>query len=983
MSKTRIKQISFLLALIMLFGAMSLTIVATDDTEYYATINTTSAVYVFATAAWGDGVIVSPSELPSVLTVKKANDNYYYVTNPAGNEDNNWPIAYDGYRYISVNHIVLGDPIPKDITKSDLVGFLNSLCVGLNGNLPEGASIALKEIPESMMDKGISDYIPTNMSTFVGAYDIKVMQGETEWQPATGEKIKVAMNASAWGFLSGQTDIFIIHMHENEDGTKTYKTYGPMPIENGLISFEVENFSTFAVFQGTGTVHLTDGDNSTIWVEKGTVLTLIGKMSSSLIQGSGNAAVTLNKTTSEFFSVGNNSTQNITISVLPSASEGESDTFTATWNSNVLGIGSKDSATITIQIGTRTQVIENSIGNYGIMIAIKKPNADGTFPSEPSSTVYSADQYHFLTSLYTMSASSGVLSNKASDYLDAVQISNSDAWMYDVNGQSIGGVVDAKGDKTKALFVKNGASTIDWNKVAAAIAAYNDADNTLSDGTADDIVVRFNAEINDVLTTQSVTLTAKTDQEYTMEYWVALGQRIPDGQPLHYSQFNLVPYVVKIMKSSDTSGNCGGTYQGDTIWHVDIALTRSGSITLGYDLNLDANFTTSTNVALPNASVYIEDPLDADEKITIPVKSGLTGSQGAAVTQINVVNTATGGSATLRFDGWCQAEVVSDEYPLIVPSETASVTIEGDTVLYAVWTVIGGDLKIATTTLVVSKRVELISGAPDGATVPAIRFDGTKDADFSYFTFNINISYLFADAGTTGSIANRLSKITLTGVKINPSNGAATEITETALADLISGTATLDFVKINKTDTALESISFDLCNGESLYFLNVPFFKDDAATTDVDESIYNVYTISETIPNEAKERYSTTQVSQTATLSETNITAVSFINVYDPPVSGIRIKADKGDAGEYYIYLVEGNNVSVKVAVPAGGAVTVTGLLNGTYTVTEETSWNNLWFGSDARRSVELNQDGETQNVDFAYSPNGNKWLFGHMIFKR
>lgn len=974
MTKTRIKQISFLLALVMLFGAMSLTIVATDDTEYYATLNTISSVYIFATAAWGDGLIVSPSELPSVLTVKKANDSYYYVTS----ED--WPEAYAKYRYISASYIVLGDPLPEDITKSDLLGFLNSFCVGLNGNLPRDAKLALKQIPQGQMDQGINNYIPTNMNTFVAAYDIKVMQGENEWQPAQGEKVKVVMNAAAWGFLSGQTDIFVIHMHENEDGTKTYKTYGPMPIENGLISFEVENFSTFAVFQGTGTVHLVADDDSTIWIEKGTILTLLGVKNFG-VQDGGNSAVTLDKTTSSVFSINNNGTNNLTITPLESAIVGQSDSFTAKWTASATGCTGDVSAEITIKIGTRTEVIENSIANYGIMIAIKKPNADGTFPSEPSSTVYSADQYHFLTALYTMSASAGVLSDKASNYLDAVQISNSDGWMYDVNGQSIGGVVDAKGDKTKALFVKNGASTIDWNEVAKAIAAYNDADNTLSDGTADDIVVRFNAEIDDVLETRSVLLTAKTDPEYTMEYWTALGQRIPDGQPLHYSQFNLVPYVVKIMKASDTSGNCGGTYQGDTVWHIDVALTRSDSITLGYDLNLDANFNTNTNIALPNASVYVEDPLDEDEKITVPVKSGLTGASSAVVTQINVVNTVTGGTAVLRFEGWCQAKTVSDQYPLIVPSDTASLIIEEDTVLYAIWAVVDGDLKIATTTLVVSKRVELISGAPDGATVPAIQSNGTKDADFSYFTFTININYLFADVATTGSVANRLSQIKFTGVKINPSNGAATEVAETALADLISGTAMLDFVTINKTDTELQSVSFELCNGESLYFLNVPFFKDDT-TTDVDESTYNVYTISETIPDAVKERYSTTQASQSATLSETNITAVSFVNVYDPPVAGIRIKADKGDEGEYYIYQLTGNNVSVEVAVPAGGSVTVTGLLNGSYTVTEQTSWNNLWSANVATQTVILSVDGETKDVDFTYALNGKKWLFGHEALK-
>ena len=137
MTKTRIKQISFLLALVMLFGAMSLTIVATDDTEYYATLNTTSSVTIFATAAWGDGKIVPPSKLPSVLTVKKANDSYYYVTS----ED--WPEAYAKYRYIQESSLTIIAPLQNTTTAQ-----LGSFTVSVDGAIPSDAKLHIQSIAE-------------------------------------------------------------------------------------------------------------------------------------------------------------------------------------------------------------------------------------------------------------------------------------------------------------------------------------------------------------------------------------------------------------------------------------------------------------------------------------------------------------------------------------------------------------------------------------------------------------------------------------------------------------------------------------------------------------------------------------------------------------------------------------------------------------------------------------------------------------------
>ncbi|MDY5219245.1 MAG: hypothetical protein SPH82_01530 [Eubacteriales bacterium] len=130
-----------------------------------------------------------------------------------------------------------------------------------------------------------------------------------------------------------------------------------------------------------------------------------------------------------------------------------------------------------------------------------------------------------------------------------------------------------------------------------------------------------------------------------------------DGTTLttsNMSNYEVIPYVIKLMSATDVG------------WHIDCVVKPKSDITLSYDLNLK-NYI-APGITLPSTSVG-KSPLTA----TVGSIEGLTN---------NVIDaTLNGEDYHLTFLGWStDPNATTATY-----QPGGSITIEDDTVLYAVW----------------------------------------------------------------------------------------------------------------------------------------------------------------------------------------------------------------------------------------------------------------------------------------------------------
>ena len=1001
MTKTRIKQISFLLALVMLFGAMSLTIVATEagDTLYSANW-AVSYPYIY-TSVNGSASIINSSLFPQELVLKKVSDGWYYATN------SDWNADYDGSRYIKESSLTNIAPLQNTTTAQ-----LGSFTVSVDGAIPSDAKLHIQSIAEKDVDPGIWERKDVNMKSFIACFDLKIMQGLSQWQP-DGKKVTVTMNAAALGLYTGQ-EVYIIHMHENADGSKEYEILGPTYVVNGKFSFNTEKFSEFAIFQGEGAVALdntgTQTDPHVIWAEQGSNITLVA----STQRGAGAL-----DTTTETVSVSNALAFDIGIAYVDKSiiagicSDSDDETVKVTITSKAvigdhitlkLTSGNNFTTYVTIKVGSRAEVIAVALSSYPLQIAIRKPDASGTFPSEPSASTYNSTNYHFLingkaTNLAddatdmdqsndTIGSTNENYCDQASTFLNATQMGQSFGWMYDAQGNAIGGVIDAMGYYTKQCFNDR---SIDWDAIALVIANHNDS---LTSDT-DKVSVQYSQEVpveEDTIdgnangfVTYAIVLTAdssKTIDSYMVENANGeLESTLTNYSAVYYKEFNLIPYVIKLMSSEVTQGFLYNS-TSDSVWHVDIALVRGDAYTLSYDLNLGQDIVTKTSIVLPTAQVFVEDPSDEDESIFYEFSASDVpkDATGAAIDTIKV-NSATSPLDELvsaKFMGWYTDNTRPAGTALYGPSATTVIELKGNTKLYAIWE-IQGTLKVETTTFSVIKQVHLATGSPMGAEKPSF-----GDDDFETFEFTIVIPY---DPNiTNASRDNNLGKMYFEANKYNESGKIETypqteegQIYDPVTLEELCATdnpATLTFLTVIKNADATVTLAFELADGESINFLNVPFF----AETNTKQ--YNTYTITESdIPENLQNRYAARNPEQTITLSETADARATFYNDYTPPVAGLTISAIGGDAGQYFIYEVTSTSIAkfgtIVVAVPANGSVTIANLTaNETYTVTAKTAWDVLWKTETASQDIPLPVEGSA-TASFTYTQDG-KWLFSH-----
>ncbi|MBQ3057281.1 MAG: hypothetical protein IJC95_07350 [Clostridia bacterium] len=915
MSKTRIKQISFLLALIMLFGAMSIMITAQPDDTLYSANWANGSVWLYPSVN-GMATITHTSQFPSKLIVTKASDGWYYITNT------DWLAEFDDRRYVPEHYLTNISPLQNTATAQ-----IGAFTVSVDGAIPSDAKLMMSLVDEEAYDPELENMITVNMGELLGAYDIKIMQNETEWQPAMGELVTVVMNAAAWGCFTGD-QVYIIHIHKNADGSKEFQQIGPLDVKKGQVSFETDKFSDYYVFASGNAydTRLSDGEEGVFYVEPGT------KLEFTVGSGWRNGDATLTKTsaasnTDDYFTMEGNA-----VAIRADAPVGAQIAYTATYEYNGwLGGSGSYTATIRIEVSSRYDVVNNYVQNSAIMIAIlNQANLDGKFPSEPTNT--SGTYYHITDTdgngTYE-GATSGNFHAEANNYLNASVIASSPVFQYDPAGSQIAGLVDPTGVLTKEAFIVNGQQTIDWDQIAEIIANYNNGSNR--------IAVKYHQEATDAngnQTTSVKTVYLSPNENYTVQYYKGIGQDL-DGQHVYWKEFQLIPYVIKHMT--------------DNVWHVDVAVVRGDSYVLGYNLNL-GDTTTNQTVTLPDAQIVVENPDDDNDEIKVTV--------GAAPSRTNLnVTNADGVTGTLTFRGWYTAPTCPNTDLLIQPN--AEITITNSTTLYAIWE-ISAELQQEQNNLAIHNRVVLASGSPFGSALPM-----AGQSNFVDFQFVLTVPY---DPDIAFEANVYVQKVDSAWEMQTVSGTLGTENYDFIIVDADTGTVTLW-----------------LAAGEAFCFFGLDVYKDAA------NSVVYEHDITETIINNkqryslqdiAGELLDTKTIR--AAMSVSQATSVTFINYYFPPVAGLEI-AVNGDDGEFFVFeLLQNGSLYTTVVIPANVPVTITGLLaesSTTYTVQEKSTakaWSWRWEDVEA-------QSGLAANAKVTFTPGvaNNKWLFGNSRFSQ
>ena len=127
------------------------------------------------------------------------------------------------------------EPKEPDVVVSESFVTSNgeTVTVSVAGDIPEDASVALEETDSSGVEVNEGE-------TVVASLDISIKNADgSEWQPESGETVKVELPATAVGLKNG--DRFVVyHLHQGE-----VKVLGTYMVTNGTVAFDVDGFSKF------------------------------------------------------------------------------------------------------------------------------------------------------------------------------------------------------------------------------------------------------------------------------------------------------------------------------------------------------------------------------------------------------------------------------------------------------------------------------------------------------------------------------------------------------------------------------------------------------------------------------------------------------------------------------------------------------------------------------------------------------------------
>ena len=931
------------ICLVMMFQIAPLgsLVTADDTTEYYAEWKVGTITIYADPNNTIDSQFRTPSQFPDTFTVRYEGvingTEWYYATDVYWS----WEEYNEGYRYVKASDLNILGVVEPEISYGEIESGVGNFSVSVDG-APTDAKLDLSVIPESEYDwEGINNNRTNDMSAILGAYDIRIMRNGAEWQPEEGNPVTVSMSAASWGLFTGDR-IHLLHVHEDENGEKTYQRIGPLYVENGYVSFETDKFSDYYAFKGSYTQTVGNEDHN-IYLEPGTSITI--EPDSSILSSSSNEKLSKDSGSAN---INNNS---MTISASSSAQIGETAQFIFSWTETYLFFPVNREITITVTIRDRTAMITELLANP-IMIAIRDLDS-ASFPSEPTRTTTGTyfhiknedgdDIYCETQTDQLPTTSSTNFYATASKYLNTSMV-NSSAWMTDVNGELIYGVVDALGKETLNAFKDtNGNQTVDWDQIAQKLATYNDNQNNNNNK----IAVSYNQETSTGFSTYTVYLTM--DESKTI---ASYGTSSIDDQTVYWDEFEMVPYVIK---------------HQDNVWHVDVALVRGDSYQLGYDINLTEYTLVGSTIALPDAVVYVENPNDDDTTIEVTL------ADWNYTDEINVINN-DGTTGTISFKGWWTSPTATTDDTLYKPGDTITLS-QTETKLYAIWTV-SESLQRTENTFTIYNTTVLPAGVPMGSRLPVY-----GDEEFVKFTFEISLPYSESEFGDVIFTLNHI-----TGKENDALQWASVEAT---LKDIQASPDTYkDYITINAN-----SIVVEVYSGEAFRFSEVPVYTDNTKAT-----VYS-FNVTQTI-TEYTEKYSTQENANSTTqtkvvaMSEAQATDSQFYVYYFPPVVGLAVTATGGAENEAYIFTVDmikdsaGNNVNangenisalfadIKFVVPAGSTVTIAGLASGTYVITRNDAWDTIYDGSN---SYEVFVDSDGGEATFTFALDGSsKYIYGH-----
>lgn len=324
--------------------------------------------------------------------------------------------------------------------------------------------------------------------------------------------------AQAGGYLLTCTDPDVLALYPQEasllDGTAVPYVRlpgidgGAVVNQDGSVSFKTDSFSDYFIVLGfTDGLSLSNNGNDTYHVEPGTTLTFKRNVTWTP-QGTVPNGITANGS-------------QITIS--SSVAVPSEVVYTASWTGSGLWGSSGGSATITIKVATRNQIISGALSDEKYPIILSVMQGITSIPSEPGHT--NGDYYHINANYQSnQSYPPRYMFSPTAEGIISPAISN--LLTKSIDSSNTIGYADASG----ASILRN-LSGIDWDKIL---------DRAISNG------------------------------------WKAI-----DGTTLtssNKSLYKVVPYVVKLMDGSNYSGKG---------WHIDCAIVKKDNVTLSYDINLD------------------------------------------------------------------------------------------------------------------------------------------------------------------------------------------------------------------------------------------------------------------------------------------------------------------------------------------------------------------------------------------------------------
>lgn len=140
------------------------------------------------------------------------------------------PITEEQWAYIQAQ-------TEKDEDRSSTVtGSFDDCVVTVSGNIPAGVTVSVERTEINRDEFGLDVGDP-----LIASFDLKLMNGDAEWQPSNGETVTVTLSAADLGMSDG--DEFVIY-HQHDGKVTISETY---VVADGLLTFTTDGFSIYAV----------------------------------------------------------------------------------------------------------------------------------------------------------------------------------------------------------------------------------------------------------------------------------------------------------------------------------------------------------------------------------------------------------------------------------------------------------------------------------------------------------------------------------------------------------------------------------------------------------------------------------------------------------------------------------------------------------------------------------------------------------------